>query len=177
MYTKESKFLSMVLRHSPQKINLELDKSGWANISDLIDKSPNEIGLSYEVIEELVKNCDKQRFTISLDKRNIRANQGHSFNVDLELTPLKPPRILYHGTATRFMSSISIKGLISGERQYVHLSTNIDTATSVGKRYGNPVVLKICALDMFNCGIEFFKSENNIWLVEHVPAIYLQTIE
>ncbi|PSF05918.1 RNA 2'-phosphotransferase [Marinobacter fuscus] len=173
---KVSKFLSFVLRHKPEAIGLELDTNGWANIDDLISKanaSSEPINLDRTLIQEVVDTSDKKRFIISDDGQNIRANQGHSINVDLQLKPVTPPEFLYHGTATRFLNSILQEGLKPQQRQYVHLSTDIETATAVGQRYGKPLILKIKALLMHEQGFVFYQSENGVWLTESVPSTYL----
>ncbi len=174
---KASKFLSFVLRHEPEAIGLNLDPNGWANIDDLItNASSAEQGmqLDKELINKVVSDNDKKRFIISEDGQNIRANQGHSIKVDLELKPTKPPVTLYHGTATRFLDSILKEGLKPGQRQHVHLSTNFETATQVGQRYGKPVILKVNALAMFEQGHQFFVSENGVWLTKNVPINHIQ---
>ncbi|MFD2231225.1 RNA 2'-phosphotransferase [Alkalimarinus sediminis] len=173
---KTSKFLSFVLRHKPEAIDLTLDDNGWANIDELISKG-NDSGeasnLSRELIQEVVDTSDKKRFIISGDGRSIRANQGHSIQVDLQLKPMTPPELLYHGTATRFLDSILEEGLKPQERQHVHLSTDIETATAVGQRYGKPVILTIKALLMHEQGFQFYLSENSVWLTESIPNIYI----
>ena len=165
-----SKYLSYILRHKPDSIGLKLDKHGWADIDELIKKTI-EFSLTKETIQAVAANSDKKRFVIENNK--IRANQGHSIDVDLNLSPKKPPKILYHGTAERFVSSILKEGIISQSRQYVHLSQDISTATSVGKRHGKPVVLEIDAETMYNNEILFYLSKNGVWLTEKVPPKYI----
>lgn len=174
---KVSKFLSFVLRHKPDAINLKLDAQGWTEISDLIDKASSEIPLTVELITQVVDTNDKQRFSLSEDSQRIRANQGHSIKIDLDLTPNTPPPILYHGTATRFLSSILEEGLHSGQRHHVHLSTDIETATAVGKRYGKPVVLQVASGDMHQQGFSFYLSKNGVWLTKSVPTKFLSAFE
>jgi putative RNA 2'-phosphotransferase len=170
-----SKFLSLVLRHQPQKIGLSLDEFGWAKISELIACAKRSgTQLSEELIAEVVRDNDKQRFKLSEDKTKIRANQGHSVQVNLELKPVKPPEMLYHGTADRFVSSILKHGLRKGKRQYVHLSKDRQTATRVGTRHGTPVVLVIHSGKMYDQGLKFFLSENKVWLTAHVPPEYIK---
>lgn len=171
-----SKFLSLVLRHCPEKINLILNENGWANIEELISKSNASEGaefISKETLHEVVKQNIKKRFTISSDGKSIRANQGHSVKVDLQLTPVIPPEILYHGTTTKFLDSILKEGLKSRQRQHVHLSIDIVIATTVGKRHGKHVILTIQSLLMHNHGYKFFLSENGVWLTEIVPINFI----
>lgn len=175
---KTSKFLSFVLRHKPEAIGLELDANGWANIDELINKAntSGEISnLDKTLIQGVVDTSDKKRFVISDDEQLIRANQGHSINVDLQLKPVTPPEFLYHGTATHFLDSILEEGLKPQQRQHVHLSMDIETATAVGQRYGKPVILTIKALLMHEQGFVFYRSENEVWLTEHVPNNYIET--
>jgi putative RNA 2'-phosphotransferase len=168
-----SKFLSYVLRHSPEDIGLELDAEGWALIAELINKARPRKSLSQELIEHIVATNDKQRFKISSDGLSIRANQGHSTKVDLKLKPQEPPLELYHGTAIRFSDSIRKDGLKPGKRHHVHLSTNVVTATAVGQRHGKPIVLKVDAKSMHQQGYAFFLSENGVWLTDTVPPEFL----
>lgn len=172
--TKVSKFLSLVLRHKPDAVSLTLNAEGWALISELIDKAQPQIPLTKELIEQVVSTSDKQRFKISDDGLMIRANQGHSVKVDLKLSPKQPPTVLYHGTATRFLDSIKQEGLKPGQRHHVHLSTDVDTARAVGKRYGQVVILEVNAEAMHKQGCKFFLSDNNVWLVELVPPQFLK---
>ncbi|MFN8443745.1 MAG: RNA 2'-phosphotransferase [Caldilineaceae bacterium] len=172
-----SKFLSLILRHQPETIGLTLDEAGWANVPELIERC-NKHGhkLTLALLEEIVGTNEKQRFAFNADKSRIRANQGHSLDVDLQLTPKVPPAILYHGTATRFLDSIKMQGLIPGSRQHVHLSADVETATKVGQRHGKPVVLEVQAGAMHAAGIVFYQSENGVWLTNHVPASYLSNL-
>ena len=169
--TRVSKFLTLILRHKPQTIGLKLDVHGWAEIDEIILKSKN-IKLNRERIDEVVSKDNKQRFIIEGDK--IRANQGHSIEVDLELRAITPPDILYHGTATRFLESIMKTGLSRQNRQYVHLSQDIKTAIEVGKRHGKVIVLEVDSKKMIRDGYEFYLSENGVWLTKSVPVGYLR---
>ncbi len=169
---KVSKRLSYVLRHRPDSIGLELADGGWVAVDDLLAAlARHGTRLRLEELEIVVANNDKQRFTL-LDGR-IRANQGHSVEVDLELEARTPPDSLYHGTATRFLDSITRQGLLRGARQHVHLSADEHTATRVGQRHGKPVVLGVASGLMVAAGHEFFLSANGVWLTEHVPPSYL----
>jgi putative RNA 2'-phosphotransferase len=153
-----------------------MDTNGWISIQELITnaKKYRSLDLTFDIIKFIVKNNDKQRFIISEDGNSIRANQGHSISVDLQLESKIPPDILYHGTASRFLNSIRENGLKSMNRQYVHLSWNEETAVKVGQRHGNPVILYIDAKKMYEDGYKFYLSENKIWLVEKVPKKYIQ---
>ena len=170
---RTSKFLSFVLRHKPESIGLELDPNGWVPLDNLIEKAAPEMPLDRDLILEVVRSSDKQRFALSRDGDRIRANQGHSVKVDLELKSKDPPPVLFHGTATRFLDSIMEQGLRPGQRHHVHLSSDRETAVAVGRRHGKPVVLRIAADDMRAQGFEFFLSENGVWLTEKVPPVFL----
>ena len=173
-YKKLSKFLSFVLRHNPQSIGLTLDVNGWADLDELIEKSKTKIVLTQILIEEVVIQNDKQRFIIKNNK--IRANQGHSIQVDLELKGVTPPDILYHGTATKFIVSIMREGLSKQNRQHVHLSKDIQTASIVGLRHGKLVMLEVDSKKMFEEGFEFYLSENGVWLTNSVGVKFLKEI-
>lgn len=170
---KNSKFLSLVLRHAPETIGIKLDPQGWADLEELVQLSQQKGRLlTLEQVFEIVRACDKQRFALSEDKKRIRASQGHSIAVDLALPKQEPPEQLYHGTATRFLDSIRAQGLLPGSRQHVHMSKDIETAIKVGKRHGEPAVLVIRAHSMWEKGHAFYLSENGVWLAEHVPVEY-----
>lgn len=171
--TKLSRFLSLVLRHKPQEIGLQLDENGWADVDELI-RAVNRSGrfLTVDMLKEIVATNEKQRFAFNANRTKIRASQGHSIDVDLELTALEPPDVLYHGTALGFLPSIEEKGLLPGNRQYVHLSSDIKTAINVGSRHGKPVVLVIDAQRMYADGHKFYLSENKVWLTSHVASQY-----
>lgn len=170
-----SKFLSLVLRHSPETIGITLDESGWTPIECLIDAA-NQSGrkLDHDTLLRVVHENDKQRFAISEDGLRIRANQGHSVEVDLKLEAQKPPEILYHGTVAKFIDGIKAKGLVSGSRQHVHLSSDVKTANLVGTRRGRPIILSVQATRMHNDGLPFYLSKNGVWLTDHVPPQYLE---
>ena len=172
-----SKFISLILRHKPDVIGINLDEHGWANVEDLINginKSGKEIDM--DILEDIVRTDNKQRYSFNEDKRFIRANQGHSIKVDVELKEVQPPDFLYHGTASRFMESIMDEGLKSMSRLYVHLSSDYNTAINVGKRHGDPVVLKIDAKRMYEDGNKFYVSENGVWLTEYVGKKYMRIV-
>lgn len=174
-----SKFLSLLLRHRPETIGLELDRYGWANIDDLISRANahGKNNFTRDLIAVVVKTNTKQRFAISDDGERIRANQGHSIEVDLGFKAVAPPGYLYHGTATRFLDSILVDGLNKRTRQHVHMAADKDTAVTVGSRHGKPIVLTIDAAAMQADGHEFFRSENGVWLTNAVPANYLSVAD
>lgn len=170
-----SKFLSYVLRHEPQSIGLTLDREGWANVDSLIAAAARH-GRTLEraLIEEVVRTNDKKRFALSPDGASIRAVQGHSSaSVAISFEEKLPPAVLYHGTATRFLAAIQKEGLKPGQRQYVHLSEDEQTATAVGQRYGKPVVLTIAAGAMHDQGHSFYQAENGVWLTPSVPSEFM----
>ncbi|VIF91215.1 RNA 2'-phosphotransferase-like protein [Clostridioides difficile] len=170
-----SVFISLILRHKPETIGIKLDGYGYADVNELIEKI-NSTGrnISMEILEQIVKEDSKQRYSFNEDRTKIRANQGHSIKVNVELKELEPPKYLYHGTATRFLDNIKKEGIISKSRLYVHLSNDIDTAVQVGKRHGIPIVLKINTEEMCENGYKFYLSENNIWLCEYIPFKYVE---
>jgi putative RNA 2'-phosphotransferase len=167
----QSKFLSLVLRHSPQKIGIVLDKNGWVSVSSLLKAaSANGQNISLERLSEIVEDNDKQRFSFSEDGQRIRANQGHSIKeVDLQLAPVRPPKFLYHGTVDKFIPLIQESGLKKMNRQHVHLSSTVETASTVGARRGKPVILSVQAEEMHESGHQFYLSKNNVWLTDNVP--------
>jgi putative RNA 2'-phosphotransferase len=169
-----SKFVSLVLRHQPQKYGLALDEHGWAQIDDLIAAAERAgVPLTRALLQQVVAQNDKQRFAISDDGRAIRARQGHSVSIDLGLVSHEPPPQLYHGTAERFLASIRDQGLLRRSRQHVHLSPDASTALKVGQRHGKPIVLTIQSGAMHADGFLFYLSENGVWLVDSVPVAYL----
>ena len=176
--TKISKFLSLILRHKPEAIGIELDENGWTDVEGLLQKmNSNGLGVDMALLEFVVDTNDKKRFCFNGDKTKIRASQGHSVSVDVELQLTVPPNVLYHGTAERFCESIMQSGLLKQSRNHVHLSADMDTAIAVGKRHGSPAVLKVDAGAMHKAGYEFYISANNVWLTDGVPAEYLEKIK
>lgn len=170
-----SKFLSLVLRHKPEEIGLLLDENGWVSVDELIEKI-NAKGntLDKHLLETIVDTNDKKRFAFNVDKTKIRASQGHSIEIDLDIQPIEPPAVLYHGTATRFVESIMQQGLQKQQRQHVHLSEKLETATAVGARHGKPIILIVDAKQMHEDGLLFYKSENNVWLTDYVATKYIK---
>lgn len=170
-----SKFLSYVLRHAPESIDLSLDRDGWADVDALIHGAGRQ-GHAFDLhaLREVVETNDKRRFTLSDDGRLIRAAQGHSSNqVEVRHVAKAPPSLLYHGTASRFLASIEAQGLIPGSRHHVHLSEDPQTALAVGKRYGQPVLLTVDTQAMCAAGAVFYQADNGVWLVDQVPPVYL----
>jgi putative RNA 2'-phosphotransferase len=170
-----SKFLSLILRHEPHRIGVVLDAAGWVDIDKLLDAlHAHDVELSREELLEIVAASDKQRFAVSSDGTRIRANQGHSVQVELGLPPEPPPELLYHGTVDEFLPGIRAQGLHKRQRHHVHLSADIETAKKVGGRRGKPVVLGIKAGEMARAGHTFFRSANGVWLVDHVPPPFIE---
>ena len=170
-----SKFLSLVLRHSPETIELKLDENGWADVEELIAKcSTNGNSLNQELLDYVVENNDKKRFAFNEDKTKIRASQGHSISVELNLNETEPSEFLYHGTVEKFLENIKKEGLQKMSRQHVHLSKDRETAVKVGSRRGVPQILTVRSGEMFKDGYTFYLSDNNVWLTDEVPAKYIQ---
>lgn len=174
--TNISRYLSLILRHKPEVINITLDEHGWANVDDLIKGIAKKYEFNMAMLEEIVRTDNKQRYSFNDDKTLIRANQGHSISVDVELKESIPPEILWHGTAEKYVESINISGLIPKSRLYVHLSKDSNTAISVGKRHGKVVVFKIFSKQMYDDGYKFYLSENEVWLTKKVPNKYLEMV-
>ena len=173
-----SKFISLILRHRPEAISISLDEHGWADVKDLIDGINRSGGhsLDMESLEEIVQTDEKQRYSFNEDHTLIRANQGHSIPVDVELEEKTPPDILWHGTGEKYVSSIDVQGLIPKGRLYVHLSSDIETAKKVGSRHGKPVIYEIDCRKMTKDGYSFYLSANQIWLTKTVPSVYLKKL-
>lgn len=174
--TKISKYISLILRHKPEVIGIQLDANGWANVEALLAGIGRKYPIDFEVLEEIVRTDNKQRYSFNEDKTKIRANQGHSIQVDVELSVTEPPEILYHGTAERFFASIEAKGLLPQNRLYVHLSPDMETAEKVGRRHGKPVIYLVNAGQMQQDGYTFLLSANGVWLTKMVPAQYLKRL-
>lgn len=171
---KISKFLSLILRHSPGTIGLQLDDHGWTDVQALLSKSAsNGRRFSREELEEVVETNDKQRFSFNEDKTKIRASQGHSVEVELQLEQKVPPDFLYHGTVEIFLQSIKSQGLQKMYRHHVHLSQDRTTAEKVGGRRGTAVILTVRSREMSEAGFVFYLSANGVWLTEEIPASYI----
>ncbi len=173
---KTSKFLSLILRHKPEVIGIELDGKGWANVKSLI-AGVNKTGkyfLDMKILEEIVRTDEKGRYSFNADKTKIRANQGHSIKVDVDLKKCPPPEYLWHGTAEKYVESINENGLVPKSRLYVHLSADVETAEKVGSRHGKPVIYRIFSGEMDRQGYNFYISENGIWLADFIPPNFME---
>ncbi len=169
-----SKYIALILRHKPETIGITLDEHGWADVSELIAGINKTHNLDMEGLERIVAEDEKQRYSFNEDKTLIRANQGHSIPVDVELKMEVPPESLYHGTATKYEDAIDLEGLIPKSRLYVHLSGDEETAQKVGIRHGKLVMYKVKSGEMYKDGYEFFRSVNGVWLTKVVPVKYLE---
>ena len=176
--TQISKFLSLVLRHKPETIGIQLDQNGWTDINVLIEKANSYgIGFDRETLNHIVATNSKKRFAFNDALDKIRASQGHSLEFELGYTNQKPPEILYHGTSEKSVPSILETGLEKRSRQHTHLSTDMKTAIKVGQRHGKPFVFEVLAEQMYNDGFQFFISDNGVWLTDNVPTKYLKKNE
>lgn len=173
--TKFSRFLSYLLRHRPDEINLTMDSQGWVSVNELITNLEKEqkYKVNLDILKEIVDTDDKQRYSFKDDFKYIRANQGHSIDLDINFKEYKPSGVLYHGTATRFVDDIFDSGLKPMTRQYVHLSKDIETAEKVGSRHGNPIILVVDAVSMVSDGFKFYESDNGVVLIKEVPKKYI----
>lgn len=171
--TKVSKYISLILRHKPETIGISLDEHGWVNVKELIEGVNKIHKLDMETLEEIVATDEKQRYSFNEDKTLIRANQGHSIDVDVELEEVEPPEYLWHGTGEKYVESIRQTGIVAKSRLYVHLSDSYGTAIMVGARHGKPMVFCVKAKEMHDNGYKFYKSKNGVWLTKFVPVEYL----
>ena len=170
-----SKFLSLILRHQPHLIGVELDANGWIDVQLLLEKCQRQFPqLDRELLEHIVATNEKKRFAFNEEGDKIRASQGHSVQVDLQLEPMTPPEILYHGTVEKSLSQIRKNGLKGMSRMHVHLSKDQETARIVGNRRGEPIILEVQAGRMYKDGFLFYCSANGVWLCEQVPPQYIQ---
>ena len=169
-----SKFISLILRHKPETIGISLDEHGWANVDELLAGIQKSFDITPEMLDEIVRTDSKQRYAFNEDKSLIRANQGHSIPVDVELEEKEPPEFLWHGTGKKYVNSIDKQGLIPKSRLYVHLSVDDETAKKVGKRHGEPILYHVKAKQMYNDGYKFYLSVNGVWLTAEVPLKYLE---
>jgi len=172
-----SKFISLILRHQPGVIGISLDEHGWADVAELIAGLGRTRPFDMDMLEEIVRTDSKQRYSFNEDKTLIRANQGHSIPVDVELPETEPPEYLYHGTGQKYVESIDKSGLLPKSRLYVHLSADMETARKVGSRHGKPVVYQVDCKGMRKAGHVFYRSVNGVWLVKAVPVEYLEKLQ
>ena len=175
--TKISKFLSLVLRHKPEEIGLTLEENGWVPVEKLIQACA-AYGKTFTLTElrEVVETNDKKRFAFDETGGKIRANQGHSIEVEIEFEEKTPPAVLYHGTAEQNVGVIFADGLKKMSRHHVHLSSDAETARKVGARHGKPVIFEIDTAAMINEGFRFLVSANDVWLVEEIPPKFLKLL-
>lgn len=173
---KLSIFISLILRHKPEVIGISLNEHGWADVNELLEgiNRSGKYTIDMHILEEIVRTDNKQRYSFNEDKTMIRANQGHSIPVDVELEEAIPPEYLYHGTGTRSVPSIREQGLLHGKRLYVHLSKDTETAQIVGKRHGEPHIFRVKSGEMQRQGFVFYLSKNGVWLTKHVPPQFLE---
>lgn len=171
---RTSRFLSLVLRHKPEAAGITLDEHGWADVAELLTGIRQTHPIDMGTLETIVWTDEKDRYAFNEDHSLIRANQGHSIPVDIELKEVRPPEVLYHGTGEKYVPSIDKEGLVPKSRLYVHLSADKDTALKVGARHGKPVIYAVLAEEMAADGFAFYLSENNVWLTKSVPVKYLR---
>ncbi len=175
-HTRTSRYLCLILRHRPDTIGITLDRYGWADVAALIEGVSKTHPLTMQILEEIVRTDEKMRYSFNGDKTKIRANQGHSVHVDVELEEAVPPPVLYHGTGAKYVASIEEQGLLRGSRLYVHLSADTDTARRVGSRHGKPVIFEVDTASMTEQGYLFYRSVNGVWLTDVVPAEFLKKL-
>jgi putative RNA 2'-phosphotransferase len=172
-----SKYLSLHLRHHPERLGLTLAEGGWVPVDELLAACARDgFPITRAELDEVVRTSDKQRFAFDPGGTSVRANQGHSVAVDLQLEPVEPPAVLYHGTGAGVVASVLRNGLEKQSRHHVHLSADLATATQVGGRHGKPVVLVVDAAGMRGAGHLFYRSANGVWLTERVPPEYLRQL-
>jgi len=170
MKNKDSKYLTYLLRHKPEKEKLSMDKNGWVSVQELLTK----LDISKEDLNLIVLEDDKKRFEYNVDESKIRACQGHSVKVDLGFKKTIPPVILYHGSSNKFLTNVLKKGLLKMNRLHVHLSKDLDTAQIVGKRKGKDIIIyEVDTKSMHKDGFIFFLSSNGVWLTDNVPPRYI----
>ena len=172
--TDASRFVALILRHKPSAIGITLDAHGWARVDELVAGVAKTRPFTKEMLVRIVEEDEKKRYAFNEDGSLIRANQGHSVDVDVELVECAPPAILYHGTAKKYIDAIERDGLLPRSRLYVHLSAEEATAEKVGKRHGEAVILLVDAAAMACDGHVFYRSANGVWLVKAVPTAYIK---
>lgn len=175
----DSRLMSFVLRHKPEALGLTLSGAGWCNTTDLIKAMKSTQGSHFTLtyLQEIMANEDKPRYKLNATKTLIRASQGHSIDIDLDLPPIEPPPVLWHGTAQKSVDAIFEQGITKRSRHHIHLSSDLKTASDVGSRHGQLVILEVDATRMFNDGFDFYQSENLVWLTDFIPSQYLRRIQ
>lgn len=174
---KISKFLSRYLRHKPAEIGIKLGAGGWVAVDELLTACANyKFPITLAELKEVVATNDKKRFSFDATLTLIRANQGHSIEVDLQLEPAIPPNVLYHGTGSKSVDAIIQTGIAKMSRHHVHLSSDFKTAKMVGARHGKPVILRVDTGAMYTAGYIFYCADNGVWLVDYVPPEYLKVL-
>ena len=175
--SRDSRLLSLLLRHRPDRAGLVLGPGGWVEVDDLL-VGLGRMGrrMDQAMLERIVAEDEKGRFTLSPDATRIRAAQGHSVEVKLDLPPATPPEVLFHGTAETSLPAILAEGLKPGRRRHVHLSADMPTALRVGQRHGRPIVLRVGAGAMGRDGLPFWQADNGVWLTAQVPVRYLERL-
>ncbi len=177
-YVRIGRFLSLILRHKPEVIGITLDEYGWAYVDDILKGFEKEgHAITMEDLIYIVENNNKKRYSFNDDLTKIRANQGHSIKVNIELQKETPPNILYHGTAEKYYNEIINKGILKQTRNHVHLSIDIETALVVGKRHGKPIIFEVDTKQMYKDGVDFYLSKNNVWLVDKVMPKYIKLLK
>ncbi len=168
------RLLSRILRHDPGSTGISLDRYGWANVNELVRGIQKKTLFSRAQLEELVRGDEKQRYSFNIDHTKVRANYGHSVPVEPVSGPETPPEILWHGSAARFCRSIERDGLLPGSRQYVHLSSDRETARIVGARHGEPIIYRVMSGQMYRDGYVFYQPMGGVWQTKYVPPNYLR---
>ena len=171
--TSTSRFISLILRHKPEAIGISLDEHGWADVNALIEGIGKTRAFDQNMLVEIVRTDEKKRYSFNENRTKIRANQGHSISVDVDLAKKMPPDVLYHGTGEKYVASINKEGLIAKSRLYVHLSSDTQTANKVGSRHGRPMIYRVDSGRMATDGYAFYLSANGVWLTKAVPVKYL----
>jgi putative RNA 2'-phosphotransferase len=175
--TTISKYLSKHLRHAPEQLGLTLEPGGWVLVADLLAATAQHgFAVTRAELDEVVRDNNKQRFAFDETGQHIRANQGHSTEVDLQLPPCPPPPLLYHGTPEHLVEAIRAEGLKKMARHHVHLSLDVETARKVGMRHGKPAIFVIDAAAMAGAGYTFYVSANGVWLTDSVPPAHLRLL-
>lgn len=175
--TETSKLIAYMLRHRPNEFGLSMDQHGWVDANEVVKAVAARHKFDAKMLEAIVASDEKKRYSFNEDKSKIRANQGHSIQVDVEMPERIPPEVLYHGTGEKYVEQILKSGLLPKSRLHVHLSKDHDTAVSVGSRHGKPAVFEVRAKAMHDAGHKFWLSENEVWLTKAVPVEFMHLID